>query len=173
MIKQAIKLLKELTEYASYAEIAGGISVNRPVIRQACDDAFEFLKKFAVWNNRVWDKDPPEIVCLCGSTRFFETFQEASLQETVAGRIVLSIGCNLREDRQIWADEKEREEIKKRLDELHFRKIELANDVLVLNVGGYVGESTTNEIKHAIALGRPIRFWEPDNIPIHIASIVI
>ena len=103
----------------------------------------------------------PEIVCLCGSTRFFREFQEASLRETLAGRIVLSIGCNLREDRQIWADEAEREAIKVRLDELHKRKIDLADRVLVLNLGGYIGSSTRGEIEYAVAHGKPVDYLEP------------
>jgi hypothetical protein len=103
----------------------------------------------------------PPIVCLCGSTRFFETFQEISLQETLAGKIVLSIGCNLRSDRQLWADPAEREAIKKRLDELHLRKIDLANEVLILNVGGYIGDSTRKELEYAIARAKAVRFLEP------------
>lgn len=102
----------------------------------------------------------PTTVCLCGSTRFFETFQEASLQETVAGKIVLSIGCNLRSDHQLWADPAERDSIKARLDELHLRKIDMADEVLVLNVGGYIGDSTRREVAYAESIGRPIRYWE-------------
>lgn len=102
----------------------------------------------------------PKIVCLCGSTRFFQTFQEASLTETLAGKIVLSIGCNLRDDNQIWDDPVEREAIKVRLDELHKRKIDLADEVLVLNVGGYIGKSTQSEIDYAANLGKPIRYLE-------------
>lgn len=102
----------------------------------------------------------PVIVCLCGSTRFFEMFQEASLRETVAGKIVLSIGCNLRSDHQLWADPSERAVIKERLDELHKRKIDLADEVMVLNVGGYIGNSTHSEIEYAEAHGKPVRYLE-------------
>lgn len=102
----------------------------------------------------------PPIICLCGSTRFFEAFQEASLKETVAGKIVLSIGCNLRSDHQLWADPAERAAIKERLDELHKRKIDLADEVLVLNIGGYIGDSTRSEINYAVAHGKPVRYLE-------------
>lgn len=112
-------------------------------------------------NNQPTNLPPrPTIVCLCGSTRFFKEFQEASLRETIAGKIVLSIGCNLREDRQIWADPAEREAIKRRLDELHKRKIDLADEVLVLNVGGYIGESTRSEIGYAVLNNKPVRYLE-------------
>lgn len=132
-----------------------------------------FVRTFNAWQDAVRAAAAPQpnetavrpkIVCLCGSTRFFKEFQEASLQETVAGKIVLSIGCNLRSDHQLWADEPEREAIKIRLDELHKRKIDLADEVLVLNIGGYVGESTRSEIDYAIARGKPVRYLENEKL---------
>lgn len=102
-------------------------------------------------------KPPPKIVCLCGSGRFREAFEAAEYRETLAGKIVLTIGCNTRDA----ARSEELKEHKPMLDELHLRKIELADEVLVLNVGGYVGESTRKEIVHAAFLQRPIRLLEP------------
>jgi len=109
----------------------------------------------------------PTIVCLCGSTRFGITFEEANLSETLAGRIVLSIGCNLKSDAELFVDMSEEElaEVKSRLDELHLRKIDLADEILVLNIGGYVGESTSREIEYAHAHGKHIRWWSPGWIP--------
>jgi hypothetical protein len=106
----------------------------------------------------------PTVVCLCGSTRFGEAFREANLRETVAGKIVLSIGCDLRSDHELWSgmDAEERDLLKDRLDTLHRRKIDLADEVLVLNVGGYIGQSTRGEINYARALGKPIRYLDPD-----------
>jgi hypothetical protein len=97
-----------------------------------------------------------KIVCLCGSTRFGEAFRGANLQETLAGNIVLSIGCEWHSDQalHLTSDDKER------LDELHLRKIDLADEVLVLNVGGYVGSSTAREIAYAKQHGKPIRWLE-------------
>jgi len=79
----------------------------------------------------------------------------------VAGNIILSIGCNLRSDHQLWSDPSEREAIKIRLDEPHKRKIDLADGVLVLNVDGYIGDSTWSEIEYARAHNKPIRYLEP------------
>lgn len=76
----------------------------------------------------------PPIVVLCGSTRFCEQFAEAALYETAAGRIVLAPGCNLREPHPLWATPAQAERIKHMLDNLHLRKIDLADDVLVINV---------------------------------------
>lgn len=105
----------------------------------------------------------PTIVCLCGSTRFGAAFRQANLEETLAGRIVLTIGCDMRSDAELFADKSEAElaEIKGRLDELHLRKIDLADEVLILNVGGYIGQSTSRELAYARRLGKRVRFLEP------------
>jgi hypothetical protein len=55
--------------------------------------------------------------------------------------------------------------LKERLDELHKHKIDLADEVLVLNVGGYIGDSTRSEVRHAIKRGKALRWLEPGNIP--------
>jgi hypothetical protein len=107
----------------------------------------------------------PMIVCLCGSTRFWRTFQEASLQETLAGKIVLSIGAARSADDSDktfggYVPVNEFDKVKQQLDELHKRKIDLADEVLVLNVGGYIGESTRSEIEHAERTGKPVRYLE-------------
>jgi len=105
----------------------------------------------------------PTIVCLCGSTRFSHAFREANLRETLAGRIVLTIGCDMKTDGELFADLDETaiERIKADLDELHKRKIDLADEILVLNVGGYIGDSTRSEVAYALAAGKAVRWLEP------------
>lgn len=103
----------------------------------------------------------PEIVCLCGSTRFWKTFQEINLRETRAGKIVLSIGAATGSDAEHLATGAITNEDKQKLDELHRRKIDIANRVLVLNVGGYVGESTRGEINYARSIGVPVNYLVP------------
>jgi hypothetical protein len=105
--------------------------------------------------------EKPIIVCLCGSTRFSEAFREANFRETIAGKIVLSIGCNLKSDADLIAAGRLSESDKVKLDELHKRKIDLADEVLILNVGGYIGESTKSELTYAIHHSKKIRFLEP------------
>ena len=104
----------------------------------------------------------PVIVCLCGSTRFSEAFRQANLRETLAGRIVLSIGCDMRTDEDIFrcTPHKRAAQIKAQLDELHKRKIDLADEVLILNVGGYIGDSTRSELDYARAHRKRVRFLE-------------
>ncbi len=105
----------------------------------------------------------PKVTCLCGSTRFYDAFREANLRETLAGRIVLSIGCDFKSDGDLIAAGtlgRDPGQVKRDLDELHKRKIDLADDVLVLNVGGYIGESTRGEVEYALAHGKPVRYLE-------------
>src|SRR6266702_1589960 len=102
-------------------------------------------------------KQVTTIVCLCGSTRFSEAFREANLRETLAGKIVLTGGCEWHGDQALGLTEED----KARLDELHLRKIDLADEILVINVGDYVGESTAYEIYYAARQGKPIRWLEP------------
>ena len=96
--------------------------------------------------------DRPEIVCICGSTRFVEEMRAANRELTFAGVIVVAPG---------EADELVTEEQKAALDALHLRKIDLADRVLVVNPGGYVGESTRREITYAHATGKPVSFTDP------------
>lgn len=105
----------------------------------------------------------PIIVCLCGSTRFWRDFQRASLRETLAGKIVLSIGAASGTDDEHFGNlpRDEYDRVKQQLDELHKRKIDLADEVLILNVGGYIGESTRSELEYAKAHGKTIRYLEP------------
>lgn len=103
----------------------------------------------------------PPITVLCGSTRFGEAFQDANLRLTMAGHIVLSIGCDMKSDNELWSDPVMAEGIKQQLDDLHMRKIDLADGVLVLNVDGYIGQSTGHEIAYAQALGKPIEYLVP------------
>ena len=103
----------------------------------------------------------PTITVLCGSTRYPATFAEQNLRLTLAGHIVLTIGCNLRSTADLAAAieaDTDLDAVKAELDDLHKRKIDLADEVLVLNVDGYVGESTGSEIEYARAHGKPVRF---------------
>jgi hypothetical protein len=102
----------------------------------------------------------PVTVCLCGSTRFTRAYQEANLRETLSGRIVLSIGCDTKSDEEL-AREAGIEIDKERLDLLHLFKIDQADEILVLNVNGYIGESTRREIAYAERTGKRIRYLEP------------
>ena len=99
----------------------------------------------------------PPLAVLCGSLRFKEQFFQAGFDLTRLGYIVLQPG---------WASPKltadasytPGPEEKRFLDELHFRRIDIADLVVVVNIGGYVGESTRNEVAYAREHGRPVWF---------------
>jgi hypothetical protein len=104
----------------------------------------------------------PIVVCLCGSTRFFKEFMLANYQETMAGRIVLSVGFYPHSSEQAHGEHIGITAADKiTLDNLHKRKIDLADEVYILNVGGYIGESTRREIDYAVAHEKPVRYLEP------------
>lgn len=127
------------------------------------DDLYGLLEKISAQLetlSRGIIRPRPKIVCLCGSTRFADAFQRANFQLTIAGQIVLSIGCNTKSDSDLLALGELTEDAKTALDELHKRKIDLADEILVLNVGGYIGTSTRSEIEYARCLGKPVRFLE-------------
>lgn len=108
--------------------------------------------------------NPPKIVCLCGSTRFKNQFELSNEAETLAGNIVLAPGCFKRSSPEAAAREIFlgcTTEQKAALDELHKRKIDLSDEVFVLNVGGYIGESTLAEVRYAHARSKPVRWLEP------------
>ena len=107
------------------------------------------------------------IVTLCGSNKFKETFQKLQLEETLAGRIVLTIGCATQPDSELFQQLSPEafEKTKTALDALHMDKIAISHEILVLNVGRYVGESTSREIAYAYQLGKKIRYLiEPGEI---------
>ena len=96
--------------------------------------------------------DRPEIVCICGSTRFIDEMRAANRELTLAGVIVVA---------PTEAGELITDEQRAALNALHLRKIDLADRVLVVNPGGYIGEATSREIAYARATGKPISFSHP------------
>lgn len=114
----------------------------------------------------------PTIVCLCGSTRFSEAYREANLRETLADRIVLTIGCDMRSDGQLFEGYTDEQlgVIKAKLDRLHLCKIDLADEILVLNVGGYIGDSTRREVAYATQLGKRVRYLEHPYAGVQVGS---
>lgn len=112
---------------------------------------------YAACTGERWAEPGPTIVVLCGSTRFSEAWAKARYDLTLAGEIVLTIGCDTKSDEGLGITAEQ----KVALDELHKRKIDLADRVLVLNVGGYIGDSTKSEIAYAEAHNKPIDYLEP------------
>lgn len=101
----------------------------------------------------------PVIVTLCGSTRHWDALVEANARETLDGKMVLAPGVDMKTRHQ-WSDPGEAAQVKQMLDALHRAKIRAADEVLIVNEGGYIGESTRAEIAYALQLGKRIRYTE-------------
>ena len=104
-----------------------------------------------------------KVITLCGSTRFKDEFIEAQKRLTLEGNIVISVGLfGHSGDREVWEnmDEGTMTATKEMLDDMHKRKIDMADEIYVINVGGYIGDSTRSEIDYAINTGKTVRYLE-------------
>ena len=96
------------------------------------------------------------VITLCGSTRFKDQFLEAQKRLTLAGNIVISVGLfGHSGDDEVWT-----EGTKEMLDDMHKRKIDMADGIYVINVDGYIGQSTRSEIEYARSQGKTIEYLE-------------
>ena len=97
-----------------------------------------------------------KVITLCGSTRFRDEFLEAQKRLTLEGNIVISVGLfGHSGDGEVWEPG-----TKEMLDDMHKRKIDMADEIFVINTGGYIGESTRSEIAYAQATGKAVHYLE-------------
>ena len=97
-----------------------------------------------------------KVITLCGSTRFKDEFMGVQKRLTLEGNIVISVGLfGHSGDNEVWI-----EGTKEMLDDMHLRKIDMADEIYVINVDGYIGTSTRNEIEYAKRIGKGVRYLE-------------
>ncbi len=96
------------------------------------------------------------VITLCGSTRFKDEFIAAQKRLTLEGNIVISVGLF----GHSGDDEVFTEDTKQMLDDMHKRKIDMADEIFVINKNGYIGSSTKSEIEYAKATGKKVRYLE-------------
>lgn len=104
-----------------------------------------------------------KVITLCGSTRFEEEFMNVQRDLTLQGNIVISVGVfGHSRDKEVWENMNEtaRKQTKEMLDDIHKRKIDMADEIFVINVGGYIGDSTRNEIEYAKSHGKQVKYLE-------------
>ena len=107
--------------------------------------------------------DKYKVITLCGSTRFKDAFMKTQKRLTLEGNIVISVGLfGHSGDNEVWTAG-----TKEMLDDMHKRKIDMADEIFVINVGGYIGSSTRSEIEYAKVNGKPINYLEPDSDSYH------
>lgn len=104
-----------------------------------------------------------KVITLCGSTRFKEEFMKAQKDLTLKGNIVISVGLfGHSGDDEVWEnmDEGTLTKTKEMLEDMHKRKIDMADEIFVINVGGYIGDSTKSEIEYATKTGKKVNYLE-------------
>lgn len=95
-----------------------------------------------------------KVITLCGSTKFKDEFIKAQKELTLAGNIIISVGLfGHSGDDEVWTND-----TKEMLDDMHKRKIDMADEIFVINVGGYIGDSTKSEILYAKENGKKINY---------------
>lgn len=104
-------------------------------------------------------KDKYAVVTLCGSTKFKDDFIRVQEELTVMGTIVISVGIFGHADNRY--SDVITDEIKIMLDDMHKRKIDMADYIYVINTGGYIGSSTRSEIEYAEKTGKPVFYMIP------------
>lgn len=146
------------------------------VITCSTEEAKEFDALKICWDEKGNDNQSPEselkvmdggyknpkVVCLCGSTRFAQYFMIKRWELEKQG--IITFGINILPDNYFAegnAHGAEQEGVKHILDELHKRKIDLSDEVFVLNVDWYIGESTRNEIDYAVSTGKKVEYLQP------------
>lgn len=106
------------------------------------------------------------VITLCGSTRFKDEFMAVNQRLTMGGNVVISLGVFGHTDLPNYDWTTDASDLKRTLDRLHFQKIDMADEVYVVNPGGYIGESTQREIAYAEAQGKRVRYHEPITAPV-------
>lgn len=97
-----------------------------------------------------------KVITLCGSTKFKDEFLKEQKRLSLEGNIVISVGLfGHSGDDEVWNDN-----IKEMLDDMHKRKIDMADEIFVINKGGYIGSSTMSEIEYAKKTGKPVHYLE-------------
>ena len=99
-----------------------------------------------------------EVVTLCGSTRFKDDFIAEQVRLTLENNIVISVGLFGHIDFPDHDWTTDATGLKRRLDRMHFQKIDMADRIHVINPGGYIGESTAREISYAIGKGKGVTY---------------
>lgn len=97
-----------------------------------------------------------KVITLCGSTRFKDDFFREQKRLTLEGNIVISVGMfGHSGDNEVFT-----EGVKDMLDDMHKRKIDMADEIFVINKDGYIGSSTKSEIEYAIKTNKPVKYME-------------
>ena len=107
-----------------------------------------------------WEKSDSRnnIITLCGSSRFKDEYLKVQKELSLKGYLVLSLGLfGHSGDDEAWAK-------KDLLDRVHLQKIDMSSAIFVIDVDGYVGETTKSEIEYAISRGKTVYFYSRNDL---------
>ncbi len=125
------------------------------------------------------NRERVKVITICGSSKFVEVMAVVAwLLEKEENAITMDLhllpywydgGFGMCEDHLA-----EHEGVADQMDALHFKKIELSDEIFVIDINGYIGESTSKEIEHAISLGKKVRkYSDPDeDIPMLVNLMI-
>ena len=101
-----------------------------------------------------------KVITLCGSTRFRKEYEEVNAELTLEGNVVFSVGLFGKEPGDVGKDENIPLTVyqKNLLDSVHLAKIKMSDEIFVINVGGYIGDSTRREIAYAYEHGKIVNY---------------
>ncbi|WP_175047892.1 hypothetical protein [Microlunatus speluncae] len=105
-----------------------------------------------------------KVITLCGSSRFEAEFTEVNQRLTMEGCVVISLGMFSLPELPDYDWTTDRSDLKGRLGGVHFQKIRMADEVYIVDPGGYVGESTQREIAYAESLGKLVRYLSRERL---------
>ena len=138
---------KELYEKNQISRIKAGV-LSEDAVWNLNEETRELILKMQNIINKNKQKKF-KVITLCGSTRFKDEFIQAQKELTLKGNIVISVGLfGHSGDNEVWEsmDEGTLTKTKEMLDDMHKRKIDMSDEIFVINVGGYIGSSTKSEI---------------------------
>lgn len=104
------------------------------------------------------NKQKYNVITLCGSTKFKDEFEKAKTELTLNGNIVITLGVFNKNDNLELS-----EESIEMLSDMHKQKIDMSDEIFVINVGGYIGNSTRSEITYAKSKGKKVTYLENNN----------
>ncbi|WP_460530245.1 methyltransferase domain-containing protein [Flindersiella endophytica] len=109
-------------------------------------------------------EDEAKVITLCGSTKFEAEFAEVNQRLTMEGCVVISLGMFRLPDLPDYDWTADSSDLRGRLGRVHFQKIRMADEVYIVDPGGYIGESTRREIAYAESLGKPVRYLSREHL---------
>ncbi|MFD0710516.1 hypothetical protein [Paenibacillus sp. GCM10027626] len=107
-----------------------------------------------------------KVITLCGSTKFKKQFEQANAYLTLQGNVV--IGLAFFEQSEGFQITHEQAEL---LGNIHFKKIDLSDEIFIIDVDGYIGNSTRKEIEYAKKKGKAIRYYSDGEIPAEFSVV--